>query len=602
MSSPRKRGSRVGAVSDPRLRGENRLVRLLFLFVLFIFYSHTAIADGLSMHGEPALKEGFTSLPYAKEDAPKGGELKQSALGSFDTLNPFTIKGKAAQGLNYVYDRLMARSWDEAFTLYPLIAESIDVPDDRSSITFYLNPAAKFSDGTPITTDDVLFSFNTLKEKGRPNMRAVYKLVDKVEKFDQRSVKFTLGPVHDRETVMIIAMMPVLSKAYWSDKTFDTTTLDIPVTSGPYKIASIDPGRRIVLERNKEYWAKDLPVNKGLYNFDRITTDYFRDDSVALEAFKKGDLSLRVEQDPGRWAKSYSASGPIIQENLKHGRVERMWGMIFNLRRSPFDDIRVRKALSLMIDYDWINKNIFYGSYKPTNSFFANSNLAASGSPDDGELKLLEPYKSKLPQEVFGPAWKPENLSRDSQRKADALLKEAGWIIKDGKRINAKTGKTFSFEILLGSADDEKIALAFKRSLARLGINVNMRTLDAAAFNDRLLGYEYDMTLYFWQNTLSPGTEQMLYWGCQSAKQPGRFNYSGFCHPASDAIAGNIPKVKTREELLTSTHALDRILTWEHIAIPLFYSGKDMVASSPSITHPEKAALYGNTLESWYHK
>ena len=584
-----------------------RLTPVLTFALALLFYSAPTFANGIAMHGEPALKDGFTNLPYAKADAPKGGELKQSAIGSFDTLNPFTIKGKAAQGLNYVYDRLMARSWDEPFTLYPLIAESIDVPEDRSSITFHLNKSAKFSDGSPITTDDVLFSFNLLKEKGRPNMRAVYKLVDHIEKPDANSVKFVLGATHDRETVLIIAMMPVLSKAYWADKTFDATTLAIPVTSGPYKIASVDPGRRIVLERNKDYWAKDLPMNKGLYNFDRITTDYFRDDSVALEAFKKGDLSLRVEQDPGRWAKSYQANGRINQEALPHGRVERMWGLIFNLRRAPFDDIRVRKALSLMIDYDWINKNIFHGLYKPTNSFYANSNLAASGTPDDAELKLLDPYRADLPNDVFGPAWQPANTSnpailRENQRKADTLLKEAGWIIKDGMRINAKTGKPFTFEILLGSADDEKIALAFKRSLSKLGINVTMRTLDAAAFNDRLLSYEYDMTLYFWTNTLSPGTEQMLYWSCQSAKDPGRFNYSGICNPASDAIAKNIPQVKTREELLAHTHALDRILTWEHIAIPLFYSGKDMVASWPSLAHPEKPALYGNTLESWYKK
>lgn len=579
----------------------------LIIAIALLFTSNMAYASGISMHGEPALKDGFTNLPYAKVDAPKGGELKQSALGSFDTLNPFTIKGKAAQGLNLVYDRLMARSWDEAFTLYPLIAQSVEVPEDRSSITFHLNPAAKFSDGSPITTDDVLFSFNILKEKGRPNMRAVYKLVDRIEKPDADSLKFVLGPAHDRETVLIIAMMPILSKAYWADKKFDVTTLSIPVTNGPYKISSVDPGRRIVLERNKDYWAKDLPVNKGLYNFDRITTDYFRDESVALEAFKKGDVGLRIEQDPGRWAKSYQGSGKINQESLPHGRVERMWGMIFNLRRAPFDDIRVRKALSLMIDYDWINKNIFHGLYKPTNSFYPNSNLSASGTPDEAELALLEPYRSSLPAEVFGTSWEPANTAnpailRENQRKADALLKEAGWIIKDGVRVNSKTGKPFSFEILLGSADDEKIALAFKRSLARLGINITMRTLDAAAFNDRLLSYEYDMTLYFWQNTLSPGTEQKLYWSCQSAKEPGRFNYSGFCHQASDMLAKNIPQVKTREELVANVRALDRILTWEHIAIPLFYSGKDMVASWPQLAHPEKDALYGNTMESWYKK
>lgn len=554
------------------------------------------------MHGEPALKNGFQSLPYADADAPKGGELKQSALGSFDTLNPFTIKGKAAQGLNLVYDRLMARSWDEPFTLYPLIAENVVVPEDRSSITFRLNPAAKFNDGSPITTEDVFFSFNLLKEKGRPNMRAVYKLVDRVERPDDKTLRFVLGPVHDRETVLIIAMMPVLSKAYWSQRTFDATTLSVPVTNGPYKIASVDPGRRIILERDPNYWAKDLPVNKGLYNFDRITTDYFRDDTVALEAFKKGDLDIRIEQDPGRWATGYTGSS-VRREALPHGRVERMWGLIFNLRRAPFDDIRVRKALSLMIDYDWINKNIFHGSYQPTNSFFANSNLAATGTPSTEEIAILEPYRNSLPGEVFGAAWKANAASlRDNQRKADTLLKDAGWVIKDGRRIHQKTGKPLSFEILLGSANDEKIALAFKRSLARLGIAVTMRTLDSAAFNDRLLGYEYDMTLYFWQNTLSPGTEQMLYWSCASAKEQGRFNYAGICNPAIDAIAANIPQVKTREDLVSHTRALDRILTWQHIAIPLFYSGKDLIASWPRVTHPKKGALYGNTMESWYKK
>lgn len=433
-------------------------------------------------------------------------------------------------------------------------------------------------------------------------MRSVYKLVTSVDKIDERSLKFNLSPQHDRETVMIIAMMPVLSKTYWSKNEFDKTTLAIPVTSGPYKIESIDPGRRVIMTRNQDYWAKDLPATKGLYNFDRITTDYFRDDTVALEAFKKGDLDLRIEQSPTKWAKSYPDNPKIKKEALKHGRVERMWGFIFNMRRAPFDDIRVRKALSLMVDYDWINKNIFYGIYKPTDSFYSNSNLAAQGEPDPAQLKLLEPFRTDLPVEVFGPSWKPQSLSRDSQQKADALLKEAGWIVKDGRRVNAKTGKALNFEIILTTVDDEKVALAFKRSLARLGINVTLRTMDASAFNDRVLSYEYDMMVNFWQNTLSPGTEQILYWGCAAAKQEGRFNYSGLCHPAVESIAKNIPRVETREDLLAHTRALDRILTWEHIAIPLFYSGKDMIASSPKIAHSDKVSLYGNTLESWYQK
>lgn len=558
------------------------------------------------MHGDPAMAENFSAFKYADKNAPKGGTLHLSVTGSFDTVNPFTIKGKSAQGLNYVYDRLMARSWDEPFTLYPLIAERAEVPDDRSSLTITLNPAARFQDGAPITPDDVLFTFETLKDKGRPNMRQVYKLVDTIDRIGERGLRFNLKPEHDRETVMILAMMPVLSKTYWTGKTFDATLIEAPVATGPYKIASIEPGRRIILERNKDYWAANLPAARGQFNFDRIVYDYFRDDTVALQAFKKHDLDMRVEQDPGRWVQTVSGLPKNVRkEELEHGRVERMWGFIFNLRRKPFDDLRVRKALSLMLDYNWINRNIFYSLYKPTNSFFANSNLAASGAPDQDELVVLMPFQASLPREVFGPAWQPQASNDPSQlralqRQADQLLKEAGFVIKNGSRVNSKTGKPFTFEIILANATDEKIALSFKHSLARLGIAVSLRTLDSAAFNDRMLGYEYDMTVNFWQNSLSPGTEQMQYWGCASAKNQGSFNYSGICNPAIETIARNIPRVETREELVANVHALDRILTHEHIAIPLFYSGRDFVASWDNIAHPPARALYGNIMENWY--
>lgn len=561
------------------------------------------------MHGTPKMAADFTHLDYANPDAPKGGTFRMSASGSFDTVNPFSLKGKAAQGLNYTYDRLMGRSWDEPFTLYPLIAARAEAPDDRSSLTVFINPAARFQDKSPITPDDVIFSFNTLKEKGRPNMRQVYKLVASVEKVPGNGVKFTLGPQHDRETVMILAMMPVLSKAYWTGKEFDKTTLTPPVTSGPYKITQVDPGRRLVLTRDPDYWAKDLPINKGLYNFDRISIDYYRDENVAFEAFKSGNVDIRLDLDPGRWTTGYDfpamTSGQAKQEALAHGRVERMWGFIFNLRRAPFDDLNVRKALSLMIDYDWINQNIFHGQYKATTSFYPNSSLAAVGAPSEAELALLSPYKDTLPSEVFGPAWKPAASGspaavRAAQKQADELLKASGWIIKGGKRVNAKTGKPLTFEILLNAPEDEKVALSFKRSLARLGVEVSLRTLDTAAFRDRLNSFDYDMTLYFWTNTLSPGTEQALYWGCDAAKQEGRFNFSGICTPASDALAKLVPQVKTREELLATVRALDRVLTWNHIIVPLFYSGRDQLASQRGFAHPKTVALYGNTMESWW--
>lgn len=564
---------------------------------------------GLAMHGTPKMQPGFTHLDYANPDAPQGGTLRQSAIGTFDTLNPFSLKGKSALGLNYTYDRLMGRSWDEPFTLYPLIAEKAEIPEDRSSLTVFLNPKARFQDGSPITTDDVLFSFNLLKEKGRPNMRNVYKLVKTIEKTGANGVKLTLGETYDRETVMILAMMPVLSKAYWTGKDFEKTTFAPPVTSGPYKITSVDPGRRVVYTRDRSYWANDLPVNKGLYNFDRIVVDYFRDESVAFEAFKSGDIDLRTEIDPGRWATGYDfpalKTGQVRQEDLQHGRVERMWGFIYNLRRAPFDDIKVRRALSLLVDYDWINRNIFHGQYKPLTSFYPNSGLAAQGSPSPAELALLDPYKDTLPAETFGPAWTPATsgnaiASRANRKQADALLKDAGWIIRDNQRVNAKTGKPLTFEILLSSPDDEKIALSYKRSLASLGINVTLRTLDTAAFRDRLNGFDYDMTLYFWTNTLSPGTEQALYWGCEAAKQDGRFNFAGLCTPASDSLTKAIPNVHTRDDLVAHVRALDRVLTWSHIAVPLFYSGRDFVASWRGFRHPATVSLYGNTVESWW--
>lgn len=551
----------------------------------------------------------FTHFDYANPEAPKGGTFRRAAFGTFDTVNPFSLKGNSAQGLNLVYDRLMSRSWDEPFTMYPLIAESVELPEDRSAITFTLNQDAKFQDGTQITTDDVEFSFNTLKEKGRPNMRNVYKLVSKVEKSGKGKITFHLGKGYDRETVMILSMMPVLSKAWWNGKNFDKTILESPNTSGPYKIAVIDAGRKIVYERDPNYWAADLPVNKGQYNFDKVSFDYFRDQTPAFEAFKAGDIDVWLDLDPGHWASAYDlpsiSSGLIKKEELKHGRVERMWGFIFNTRRAPFDNGKVRRALSLMIDYDWINRNIFYNSYQTTVSYFPNSELAASGEPSPEDLTYLLPFKEQLPEEVFGAAWQaPPSGSmiaaRANQINADKLLKESGWGIRNGLRVNDKTGEPFSFEIVLGSAKDEKLAISFKKSLERLGITVTLRTLDAAAFQDRLSSYEYDMILHYWQNTLSPGTEQTLYWGCQAAKENGRFNYAGICHPAIEKIAASIPNAKTHEEMVASIHALDRILTWENYAIPLFFSGHDSVASWSLFHHTDRQSLYGNMLESWW--
>ncbi len=580
------------------------------LLFMLVSWHGAAWAQGLAMHGAPKYPDGFDHVGYANPNAPKGGQVVQSFPGTFDSLNPFAIKGTAAQGLSLYYDRLMARAWDEPFTLYPLIAERADVPEDRSSITFHIDPRAKFRDGSPITAADVVFSFETLKQHGRPNMRRVYKLVAKTESPDAHTVRFSLGEGYDRETVMILAMMPVLSKSWWKERPFDSATLQPPLSSGPYMIAKIDPGRRIVYERDKNYWAANLPVNKGQYNFDSIVYDYYRDDTVALEAFKAGNVDLRREFNAAKWASAYDIPavrrGDIVMEAMPHGRTERLTALIFNTRRAPFDDIRVREALSQVLDFRWINANLFRGQYKRAASYFPNSTLAATGTPSEEEQALLAPYKDRLPATVFGPAWQPPDIRdqadlRTHLRLADKLLKQAGWIVKNGKRIQATNpDRPLTFEMIVNAREDEKIALQFAANLERLGIGLTIRVLDTAAFTGRLNDYDYDMVLHYWQNTLSPGSEQVSYWTCASRDQPSRWNYAGICSPAIDTLAEGIARSKTREELEAKVHALDRALTWGWYMIPLYYSGVDDVAYRRFLAHPAQNPIYGFTFETWW--
>jgi ABC-type oligopeptide transport system substrate-binding subunit len=590
-----------------------RSLTYLFAFVLWLVAGGNAAAaeyDFLSMHGTSKYAgRNAPHLDYANPDAPKGGTLRQAAIGTFDSLNPYAIKGKPAQGMQYVHDRLMTRIWDEAFTLAPSIAQRVTVPDDRSAITFHLDPRAKFSDGSPITADDVIFSFEILRESGRPNMRRVYQLVKNVERRDDHTVHFELGDGHDRETIMILGLMPVLSKAWWSGRTFDSATLDIPVSSGPYTIASVDPGRRIVYKRNPNYWAADLTANRGHYNFDTLIFDYYRDDGVAFEAFKSGQLDLRREWDAAKWAKGYDIpavkNGQIVTETLPHNRPERVNSLIFNTRRPPFDDVRVRKALALSFDFNWVNLNLFHGLYKRVDSYFPNSELAARGEPSAEERAVLEPYRNHLPESVFAPlrplptADSPAAL-RENMIEADRLLKDAGWIIKNGQRVHHETGRPLTFDLILGAPQDEKIALAFARGLKKLGVQVNVRVLDAAAFLGRLGNYDYDMVLYFWLSTLSPGTEQILYWGCAAADQPSRWNYAGICNPAIDALADSIARTHNRDDLVTRMRALDRALLAGHYMIPLHYPGVDFVARRAQIRRPDVTPIYGMVLESWW--
>ena len=558
---------------------------------------------GLAMHGQTKYNADSAHLDYINPNAPKGGDLKIAGIGTFDSLNPYALKGLAPQNMNLAYDRLMRRVWDEPFTLYPLIAKSVDIPDDRSSITFNLNKAARFHDDSPITTADVQFSFNTFKEHGRPNMRRIYKLVTDVIVTDEQSITFKLGEGYDRETVMILAIMPVLSKSWWEGRDFNESVTEAPLLNGPYKITTIDMGHKITYERIPNYWAKDLFANKGHYNFNTITYEYFRDNTIALEAFKKGDLTLRREWDINKWRGAYNdMNADNIKNSFTHQRPERAHGFIFNLRRPPFDDIRVREALSLAFDSDWVAKNLFHGEFKRIESFYPNSILDGSGKISPETHAAMMAWKGNIKPTAYAEAFKTEtNIPlRQRLRRAADLLKDAGWIIKDGKRVHSVTSVPLTFEILLSSEQEKKIALTYKRMLDRLGITLNIRVADSATFQDRKSEYDYDMIAFYWQNSLSPGTEQMLNWSCDAANKPSGFNFSGICNPALDHFSAQIPRAKTYDELIQSAHIIDRILLSEHASIPLFYKGKDYIAHHQKIHSPETVPTYGAVLETWW--
>ncbi len=563
-------------------------------------------SHAIAMHGEPRQKPGFTSFDYVNPNAPKGGKIVLGRLGSFDTLNPFIIKGVAAAGLDLTFDRLLKRGRNEPFTLYGLIAESIKTPDDRSSVTFTINPRARFQNGAPITADDVIFSIRTLREKGRPNHRLYYKQVVRMERLGIRKIKLVFKDASNRELPLIMGLMPILSRQYYQKHEFEKTTLTPPLGSGPYRVKAVDQGRSITYERVADYWARDLAVNKGQYNFDEIRYDYFRDATVALEAFKAGLVDFRPEPDPGRWAVAYDtparARGDIILEEIANGRPAGMYAFVFNSRRPIFRDPRVRAALAYAFDFKWLNKNLFYGAYRRTASFFEGSELAATGPISAAEKKLLSPFRDQLPEEVFTKVYRPPvstGNGRGDIRAAFRLLGRAGWRYKDQVLMTA-AGRPATFEILLVNPRRERLALAFKRNLGRLGIAVTIRTVDSAQYQFRLNAYDFDMILYRWDESLSPGSEQAFYWGSRAALEEGSRNYPGIQNPAADAMIRRITEARARRGLIDATRALDRVLQWGHYVLPLFYLPRDRVAYWNKFKKPKITPLYGYQFDAWW--
>lgn len=571
-------------------------------------------AHAVAMHGDPKYPDGFRHFDYVNPDAPKGGTLRQAVVGTFDTLNPHVVKGVPAPGLSAVSETLLARSWDEPFSLYGLLAERIELPEDRSAITFHLDPRARWHDGTPVTADDVLFSLDIQRRLGTPNRRQYYGRVAVAERLSDRSLRLAFTPNPDgrpdRELPLILGLMPIHQKAWWQGREFDRTTLEAPMGSGPLRVAEVDPGRRIVYERVADYWGRDLPVRRGLHNFDRVVFDLYRDDTVALEAFKAGQGDVRRESDPSKWATGYDGpalrDGRIVMEEFRHARPEPARGFVFNGRRPPFDDIRVREALGLATDFVWMNRSFFHGALVRTASYFPNSELAAAGLPDAAERALLEPFRDRLPQALFerpfalpetdgsGPAGGRANL-----RRALALLERAGWRVRDGRLVDG-AGRPMAFEILLGDPADERVALAFARSLERLGVRATVRTVDSAQYQGRLDTYDFDVTLRFWASTLSPGNEQLYYYGSAAADQPGSRNIAGIRDPAVDALAASLGDTRRREDLVARVRALDRVLLWGHHMVPLFHSPVDRLARASWLRRPEAVPLYGPMVESWW--
>ncbi len=608
----------IAAFKAPHNRHNNEYSNfmriLLILLALFLFIPPASAEEvkprhGVAMHGEVKYPPDFKHFDYVNPQAPKGGSVKMAAIGGFDSFNGFIIKGEAADGSAMIYDTLMVDSADEPFSKYGLLAESIELPEDRSWVAFNLRKQARWHDGKPVTAKDVVFSFNILVEKGRPFYRFYYNSVEKVEATSEHRIKFTFKPGENRELPLILGQLTVLPEHYWRDREFEKTTLEPPLGSGPYKIGKFDTNRTVTYERIADYWGKDLAVNRGMNNFDVIKYDYYRDATVALEAFKSGAFDLRFENISKNWATAYNIpavdKGLIRKIEVKHKNPAGMQGFVYNLRRDLFKDRRVRQALAYAFDFSWSNKNLFYSQYVRTRSYFDNSEMAATGLPGADELAILEPYRGRIPEEVFTKAYQPPATDgsgriRSNLRIAAKLLKEAGWIIKDGKLVNAKSGKAFKFETLLISPSFERVVLPFAKTLERLGVKMKVRTVDTAQYIKRMETFDYDMIVATFGQSMSPGNEQRSYWTSAAASRPGSRNYIGIKDPVIDELVEKLIAAKDRKSLVTLSKVLDRVLQWGHYVIPHWHLDYQRIAYWDKLGMPETTPIKGAQFETWW--
>ena len=585
-------------------------VALACLFAAPGYGQDVRVTHGLSLFGDLRYPADFSHFDYTNPDAPKGGRVKLSAQGTYDTLNPFVIKGTPASGASMIYDSLMEQPLDDINAEYGLLAASVEVPEDLSWVAFNLRPEARWHDGKPITADDVVFSFNLLKEKGRPFFRFYYANVAKVEALGPHKVKFSFAGRKNRELPQIVGQLSVLPKHYWEGREFEATTLEPPLGSGPYRIAKVDPGRSITLERVDDYWAKDLPVNRGRYNYDHVSFEYYRDPTVSLEAFKAHGFDYRSENSSKVWATGYdfpaARAGAVVVEELPDKGPRGMQGFVFNTRRPQFRDAAVRQALAYSFDFEWSNKNLFYGQYARTTSYFENSELASRGLPDAAELVYLEPLRGRIPDEVFTRTYAPPKTDgsgrlRQNLRTAKKLLDEAGWKIVDGKLHDPRSGEPVSFEFLIVQQAFERVIAPVVKNLKRLGVTATIRLVDTSQYLNRIRDFDFDVVIGSWGQSLSPGNEQRDFWGSEAAERKGSRNLIGVKDPAIDALIDHVIFAETRAELVAATRALDRVLLWRHYVIPNFHNRTFRIAYWNRFSRPAVQPKYATGFfDSWW--
>ncbi|QFU01585.1 Nickel-binding periplasmic protein precursor [Halomonas sp. THAF5a] len=561
---------------------------------------------GLALYGDPALPANFPHLPHADPDAPIGGSLVRSAIGSFDSTNPFIIRGTPATGLTEIYDTLLAQNPGEPFSMYGLLAEGVRLDPDRQWIEFDLHPEARFHDGHPVEASDVIFSFETLTEQGQPFYAAYYADVVDIRAVDDDTVHIDLADSESRELPLILGQLPILPAHYWEGRDFEATTRDALLGSGPYRIAEVEPGRRIVYERVADYWGKELPVNRGRHNIERLVFDYYRDQTVALEAFKAGNLDLRLETSARNWATAYDfpalEAGFVERLEVPDGQPAGMQAYVMNLRRETFQDVRVREALNLAFDFEWLNRNLFYGAYERTESYFANSEMAAQGLPSEAELALLAPHRDELPDAVFEaplPIDHPEGL-RPRLARALALLEEAGYAVRDGVMTDLDSGTPLRLEVLLFDTQFERVVQPLLQNLERLGIQGDIRIVDVNQYLNRLRSFDFDLIVGSFPQSANPGNEQRDFWTSEFADVPQSRNLIGLRDPVIDDLVDTLIAADSREALDTAARALDRVLRWGFYVIPQWHLGHTRFALWDKFGWQEPFPEYGLDLHAWW--